>query len=44
MLESNFDVLEQIYDPDEVVAAFYSLFFGVLNKHAKTKNKRVKCQ
>ena len=44
MLESNFDALEQIYDPDEVVTAFYSLFFGVVNKHAKTKNKRVKCQ
>ncbi|KAK3098177.1 hypothetical protein FSP39_016896 [Pinctada imbricata] len=44
MLEVNFDEIEQIYDPDEVVAAFYSLFFGVVNKHAKIKNKRVKCQ
>ena len=39
---ANLDMIEEIQDPNKIVDTFYSLMFGVLDKHAKTKTKRVK--
>ena len=44
LLHANFDAIEQIKDPNDILSTFYSLFFGALNKHAKLKTKRVKSQ
>ena len=39
---ANLDMIEEIQDPNKIVDTFYSLMFGVVDKHAKTKTKRVK--
>ena len=44
LLDVNFDVIEQICDPNEILCQFYSLLFRTVDKHAKTKTKRVKTQ
>ena len=44
LLDVNFDVIEQIRDPNEILCQFYSLLFRTVDKHAKTKTKRVKTQ